>query len=53
LSFVRDANDVKRLRELLNSYNSNAKIIVKIERHEAIKNLEEIIIETDLVMIAR
>ena len=53
LSFVRDAQDVRRLRELLNWYNSNAKIIVKIERHEAIKNLDEIIAETDVVMIAR
>lgn len=53
LSFVRSADDVKRLRELLKWYNSNAKIVVKIERHEAIKNLDEIILEADVVMIAR
>jgi pyruvate kinase len=41
------------LRELLKGYNSKVKIIVKIERHEAIKNLDEIISETDVVMIAR
>lgn len=53
LSFVRSADDVRRLREMLNKHNSTAKIIVKIERHEAIANLEEIVEETDLVMIAR
>lgn len=53
LSFVRSGDDVKKLKNILKSYNSNAKVIVKIERHEAIKNLDEIIVETDVVMIAR
>lgn len=53
LSFVRSADDVLKLRQILNSYNSNSKIVVKIERHEAIRNLEEIVKNTDLVMIAR
>jgi pyruvate kinase len=44
---------VKKLKNILKSYNSDAKVIVKIERHEAIKNLDEIIAETDVVMIAR
>lgn len=53
LSFVRSADDVKKLKEILNKNNSKAKIVVKIERHESIKNLEEIIALTDMVMIAR
>ena len=53
LSFVREAQDVVNLRKILKEKNINAKIIVKLERHEAMQNLKEIIIETDLVMIAR
>jgi len=53
ISFVRSADDVRRLREILAGYDCKAKIIVKIERHEAITNLDEIVQETDVVMIAR
>ena len=53
LSFVRSADDVRKLRSLLDGYNCNAKIVVKIERHEAITNLDEIIELADTVMIAR
>jgi len=51
LSFVKNANDIKNLRNLIGK--SNIKIIAKIERHEAIKNLEEIIQESDALMVAR
>lgn len=53
LSFVRSADDVKKLKEVLNKNNSKAKIVAKIEKHESIKNLEEIIALSDMVMIAR
>lgn len=53
LSFVRSWEDVKKLRDLLDNYNCPAKIIVKIERHEAIQNLDEIIKLADVAMIAR
>ncbi len=53
LSFVRSSGDVKKLKEILEKNNSKAKIVVKIERHEAIKNLEEIVQLSDVVMIAR
>ena len=53
LSFVRDAMDVRDLRRRLDELDSSAKICVKIERHEALDNLEEIIREADIVMIAR
>lgn len=53
LSFVRDGKDIRTLRRLIKNEGSKALIIAKIERHEAIKNLDEIIKETDGVMVAR
>lgn len=51
ISFVRNANDIMIVRKALK--NSPIKIIVKIERPEALKNLDEIIEVSDAVMIAR
>lgn len=57
LSFVKEANDVRELRKLIKRHTpageSLARIIVKIEKHEAIKNFDKILEETDAVMIAR
>ncbi|HLG26023.1 MAG TPA: pyruvate kinase [Candidatus Gracilibacteria bacterium] len=53
LSFVRTAKDIANLREIIRRKRARAKIVAKIERHEAVKNLEEIIHETDGVMVAR
>ncbi|MFC1615609.1 pyruvate kinase [Patescibacteria group bacterium] len=54
LSFVKDANDIKNLRKLIEKKHKKTKIIAKVERHEAIgDNLEPIIKETDAVMVAR
>ena len=53
LSFVRSAEDVKRLREELRKRKSSSRIVVKIEKPQAVKNLEEIIAGTDSVMVAR
>ncbi len=53
LSFVKDEKDIRALRKLIKQEKSSAQIIAKIERHEAIKNLEGIINETDGVMVAR
>lgn len=53
LSFVRRPNDVTELRELLNSKNSVAKIIAKIETPEAIEHIDAIIACADGIMIAR
>lgn len=53
LSFVKSAEDIKQLRKTLEKAKSDAKIIAKIERHEAIENLEEIIKEADVIMVAR
>lgn len=53
LSFVRGAKNVFELRRIIKQKNSRAKIIAKIERHEAIKKMEEIIKASDAVMVAR
>ncbi len=53
LSFVRNAKNVEELREMIRELHGKAKIIAKIERHEAINNMEEIIHEADGVMVAR
>lgn len=53
LSFVRRAADLRLLRKYIDSHNGTAKMISKIERPEAIENLEEIIDESYGVMVAR
>ncbi|MGH7233875.1 MAG: pyruvate kinase, partial [Candidatus Saccharimonadales bacterium] len=53
LSFVQSAEDIKQLRLILSTINFNSKIIAKIETKAAIDNLEDIIKESDVIMIAR
>jgi pyruvate kinase len=53
LSFVRSANDVRHLRELLHEAGSDAQIIAKIEKAEALGDLSAIIEAADAVMVAR
>lgn len=53
LSFVQKAKDIKDLRTILSKHKSKAKIIAKIETQAAIDNLDEIIHESDGVMVAR
>ncbi len=53
LSFVRKASDILELKEILKKEKSEAGVIAKIETKEAIDNLDEIIEETDVVMVAR
>lgn len=53
LSFVQTADDIKNLRMILKNLGSTAKIIAKIETAAAIDNIEDIIQETDAVMVAR
>ena len=52
-SFVRTAQDVENIRDLLGPKGSNIKIICKIENEEGIDNFEEILDVTDGIMIAR
>ncbi len=53
LSFVRTAKDLRRLRRLVEKQGSDTRLIAKIERPEAIKNLDEITDAADGLMIAR
>lgn len=53
LSFVRKPEDIKNLRALITAKKSNAKIIAKIEKPEALEHLRDIIIASDAVMVAR
>lgn len=53
LSFVRKREDVLRLRLHLEEADSHVQIVAKIEKPEAWNNLEEILAETDGVMVAR
>ena len=54
LSFVRDANDMIKLRELIEKESEEKiPIIAKIEKPEAIKNIEDIIQNSDGIMVAR
>jgi len=53
LSFVRDREDVLKLREILNKNHSNLRIISKIEKPQAVENIDEIIEVSDGIMVAR
>jgi len=53
LSFVRSAQDVRDLRAILREHASHATVVAKIEKREALENLEDITIEADAVMVAR
>jgi pyruvate kinase len=52
-SFIQTAADVERLAKLLKSFNSDAKIIAKIETKAAVDNLEAIAAKADSLMVAR
>ena len=53
LSFVRDADDVNELRRIINDFGSFAKIVSKIEKPEAVVDIDKIIDATDAIMVAR
>ena len=53
LSFVRKADDIIQLRNLITKYGKSVPIVAKIERPEAIENIDEIIDAVDVIMVAR
>jgi pyruvate kinase len=53
LSFVRKAEDIIALKGRIKARNSKIKVISKIEMPEALKNLRDIIVESDGIMVAR
>ncbi|MGN7203680.1 pyruvate kinase [Pedobacter sp. SAFR-022] len=53
LSFVRTADDIHELKEIIASRGKTAKVVAKIEKPEAIANIDAIIAASDAVMVAR
>lgn len=53
LSFVRSARDIIELKHIIAKQGSSAKVIAKIEKPEAVDDIDDIIKQTDAVMVAR
>lgn len=53
LSFIQKSDDINPAKELIKKYNPDTKIIVKVEKKEAIDNLESIIHASNAIMVAR
>ncbi len=53
LSFVRGADEIRAMRELLDSLGSDTPVVAKIEKREALDRLDEVLEAADAVMIAR
>ena len=53
ISFVQDANDVIKARNILKEFGSKAAILSKIEKFDAVENIDDIIAKSDGIMVAR
>jgi pyruvate kinase len=53
LSFVRKAKDIEYLRSIIDKHQSTTRIVAKIEKPEALENIDSVIAATDAVMVAR
>ena len=53
LSFVRKADDIRQLKKIIEKSGKETKVVAKIEKPEALRNIDEIIQETDAIMVAR
>lgn len=53
LSFVRQASDIEVLKEIIKNEGANIPVIAKIEKHEALSNIDDIVSIVDGIMVAR
>lgn len=53
LSFVRRAKDISELRSIIQKSGKDVKIVAKIEKPEAVQNIDDILTATDALMVAR
>lgn len=53
LSFVRRVQDIQEIKRIIRERGKDTRVIAKIEKPEAIKNIDEIIAESDALMVAR
>lgn len=53
LSFVRKAEDIDQVKEIITANDCDTPVIAKIEKHEAIENIDEILKKADGIMVAR
>ncbi len=53
LSFVRDTENVRELKRIISSYSVDIPVIAKIEKPEAVRNINEILDVADAIMVAR
>jgi len=53
VSFVQNANDVVRVKEILRKHHSRAQVFAKIEKFDAVENIDEILEVSDGIMVAR
>ncbi|MEM7036440.1 MAG: pyruvate kinase, partial [Bacteroidota bacterium] len=53
LSFVRSAEEIRELKQRIRMQGSDTRVIAKVEKPEALKNIDEIVAETDGIMVAR
>ena len=53
VSFVRSADDVNRVKDFIRARNGKARVLAKIEKHEALEDIENIVTAADGIMVAR
>ena len=53
ISYVQTADDVREAKSLIAAAGRHVPVVVKLERQSAVDNLDEILQETDIVMVAR
>ncbi len=53
VSFVKSAEDVIRVKDIIRERGKNARVLAKIEKHEALEDIDNIVAAADGIMVAR